>query len=284
MIRKPQSSKFNKVNLLKGKRAVVTGAGSGIGEQIAYTLAEQGARVAVLDYKKDLAQNTTKLINEEFGEDKAFSVVADVGNRKQLKKLFKEIKDYYNGELDVFVNNAGINHPCRIEDLLFEKEEKKLDQMININQKGAYWCSAFSYPLLLKGKDPIFIMMGSCASIGSEGQGVYSGTKAALRGLLGTLVKEWKGTEKKQAVRVGLIEPDYFEKTALRNEQYLQDLARARRTTVDKVSNEEIAKKKIPLKREGKLVEIAEKVVMMILDTYAAGNVEVLSGGKTIRL
>lgn len=98
------------------------------------------------------------------------------------------------------------------------------------------------------------------------------------------LVKEWKGTEKKQPVRVGLIEPDYFEETGLRNEQYLKDLAKSRRTTIDNVANEAVVKEKIPLRREGKLVEIAEKVVMMILDTYATGTVEVLSGGKTVRL
>jgi len=264
-------SKFKDANLLKGKRAVVTGAGSGFGKQIAYTLAEQGAKVIVLDYNKELAEETAKLINASF-------VVGDVSDQAQLKKAFAEIEKHFNQGIDIFVNNAGVNNPCRIEDLLSDKEVKKLDQMIDVNQKGTYFCAALSYPLLLKGKDPIFIMVGSSASIGSEGQGVYSGTKAALRGLLGTLVKEWKD------VRIGLLEPDYFEETGLRSQQYLQDLARARRTTIDKISNTEVAKSKIPLGREGKIIEIAEKIVMMILDTYATGNVEVLSGGKTVRL
>ncbi len=277
-------SKFCGKNLLEGKRTIVTGAGTGIGRQIAYTLAEQGARVAILDYQKDLAEKSARLINKEFDTNKAFPVLGDVSDISQLKIAFDKIEKHYNGALDVFVNNAGINSPCRIEDLLDEEEDKKLGQMIDVNQKGAYFSAAFSYPLLLKGQNPIFIMMGSCASVGSEGQGVYAGTKSALRGLLGTLVKEWAGTEKRRAVRIGLIEPDYFEETSLRNRQYLRDLARARRTTINNVANESVAKKKIPLRREGKLVEIAEKVVMMILDSYADGNIEVLSGGKTVRL
>jgi len=265
-----QSSKFKECKLLKGKRAVVTGAGSGFGQQIAHTLSEQGAEVVVLDYNEALAKETAKAIN-------GFPVIADVSNHSDLKRAFKEIEEHFGGSIDIFVNNAGVLYPCRIEDLVTPEEVSKLDRIIDINQKGTYYCAALAYPLLKKGIDPVFIMMGSCSSQGSEGQGIYSGTKASLRGLLGTLVKEWK------EVRVSLLEPDYFEETGLRNEQYLKDLATARRKSIEDVSNDEVAKK-IPLGREGKLVEIAEKIVMMSLDTYATGNIEVLSGGKTIRI
>lgn len=280
----PDNSRFCEKALLEGKRTVVTGSGLGIGKQIAYTLAEQGAHVVVLDYSQDLAEAAAEVINKKFGSGRAVPVVGDVSNRLQLKESFTKIQQYYNGALDVFINNAGISHPCRIEDLLSEHEAEKALHLMMVNQLGAYWCAAHAYPLLLNGNDPVFIMMGSCASFGSEGQGVYAGTKAALRGLLGTLVKEWAATDETQAVRVGLIEPDYFESTPLRNQQYLEDLARARRTTFDNVANEAVARAKIPLRREGRLVEIAEKVVMMILGSYSNGNIEVLSGGKTLRL
>ncbi len=280
----PEKSRFSGKNLLEGKKGVVTGAGLGIGRQIAYTLAEQGCEVAVLDYKQELAKEAAGLINREFNCKKAFPVVGDVSSQSSLKKPFSEIERHFNGSIDIFVNNAGINHPARVEDLLDEKEAKAALRLINVNFLGTYWCAAFAYPLLLKGSDPIFIMMGSAASIGSEGQGIYSGTKAALRGLLGTLVKEWGATSEKQPVRVSLIEPDYIEETALRSQQYLEALAKSRRTTVDRIGNDAVAKAKVPLQREGKLIEIAEKVVMMALDTYSNGNVEILSGGKTVRV
>ncbi|NIM70498.1 MAG: SDR family NAD(P)-dependent oxidoreductase, partial [Xanthomonadales bacterium] len=57
-------------------------------------------------------------------------------------------------------------------------------RQVMVNQVGAFLCAAHAYPLLLRGREPAFIMMGSCASVGSEGQAVYSSTKASLRGLL----------------------------------------------------------------------------------------------------
>ena len=94
-----EHSKFYGKNLLGGKRTVVTGAGSGIGRQIAYTLAEQGAQVVILDYIKDLARNTAKLINTECKENRAFSVVGDVSDQLQLRKSL----EYYFYKKRVFL-------------------------------------------------------------------------------------------------------------------------------------------------------------------------------------
>jgi NAD(P)-dependent dehydrogenase (short-subunit alcohol dehydrogenase family) len=279
----PVQSQFEGKDLLRGKRCAVTGAGLGIGRQIAYTLAEQGARVAIVDYRQDRAAGAVEVINDRFS-DAAFPVVADVSSVEALQAAFETIAGAYDGALDAFVNNAGINIPCRIEDLYLEGEAAKAMRLVMVNTVGSYLCAAGAYPLLLKGNDPVFIMMGSCASQGSEGQGVYAVTKASLRGLLGTLVREWVGSEDRRPVRVSIIEPDYFEETGLRSEAYVEALARSRRTTPDAVGNDAVARTKVPLRREGRLIEIAEKTVMMILDRYATGNVEVLSGGKTVRI
>ena len=278
-----QQSQFLGKNLLEGKKTVVTGGGLGIGRQIAYTLVEQGAQVVILDYKQDLAQAAAELINKELKCARALPLVGDVSDKTALGEAFAKIKQHYGGSLDVFVNNAGVNHPCRIEDLLGEGEEEQARRLVMVNQLGTYWCAAYAYPLLLKGVAPLFIMVGSCASVGSEGQAIYSSTKAALRGLLGALVKEWAATNDKPCVRVSIVEPDYFEETGLRTDKYLNDLARSRRAAPGDVDNAAVVRTKIPLKREGKLVEIAEKIVMMTFDTYSNGNIEVLSGGKTVR-
>lgn len=279
---KPDASQFAGKGLLEGRRCVVTGAGAGIGRQIAYTLAEQGARVGVLDYKEELAESAVELINGDFA-DRAFSVVADVSDMDAVGDALAAAGERFGGALDVFVNNAGINVPCRVEDLPLDGGMDGLIRQVMVNQVGAFCCAAHAYPLLVEGRQPVFIMIGSCASVGSEGQAAYSSTKAALRGMLGALVKEWAGTEDRQAVRVGLVEPDYFEATPLRGGGYLEALARARRTAVENVSNAAVARQKVPLRREGRLVEIGEKAVMMALDTYANGAIEVLSGGKTVR-
>ena len=181
------------------------------------------------------------------------------------------------------MNNAGINFPCRIEDISGD-EIPKLRKMVEINQLAAYYCAAYAYPSLIKGSNPTFVIIGSCASQGSEGQGGYSGTKAALRGLMGTLVREWAASESRQAVRVNLIEPDYLEETALRSASYLNALAKSRKTTLDKVSNDAVASTKVPVRREGKLIEVAEAVLYLILGEYLNGNALILSGGKTVRI
>ena len=282
---KPKSSIFSGKELLKGKKCVVTGGAMGIGRQICYTFAENEAEVIILDFNVAAAEETKAIIQKVFKDSTVHVVQGDVSNRIKLKESFAEIASIFNGSIDIFVNNVGIIQPCRIEDIISDKESQTLDKIIDVNFKGTYYCAAYAYPLLVKGIDPALIMIGSCASVGSEGQGVYAGTKAAQRGLLGSLVKEWKATEDYQAVRVGLIEPDYLEKTAITAEkQYWVDLANARRTTVDKISDEAVARTKVPLKREARLTEISEVVMLYALSTYLNGEAISVSGGKTMRL
>jgi NAD(P)-dependent dehydrogenase (short-subunit alcohol dehydrogenase family) len=284
-MKKPEASKFSGKALLKGKKCVVTGGALGIGRQICYTFVENEAEVIILDNNVAAAEETKTLISEEFKDSKIHVVYGDVSNRAKLKESFAEISSIFNGSIDIFVNNVGIIKPCRIEDIISDKESKAFDKIIDINFKGSYYCAAYAYPLLVKGLDPTLIMIGSCASVGSEGQAGYAGTKAAQRGLLGTMAKEWKATEDYQAVRVGLIEPDYLEKTAITVEkQYWLDLANARRTTVDKISDEAVARTKVPLKREARLTEISEVVMLYALSTYLNGEAIPVSGGGTMRL
>jgi 3-oxoacyl-[acyl-carrier protein] reductase len=282
---KPEPSKFSGKALLKGKKCVVTGGALGIGSQISYTFAENEAEVIILDHNREAAEKTKSYLTEAIDNPKVHFVHGDVSDRKGLNRSFEEMASIFNGSVDVFINNVGIIQPCRIEDIVSDKESETFDRIIDVNLKGTYYCAAYAYPLLLKGIDPVFIMIGSCASVGSEGQGGYAGTKAAQRGLLGTLVKEWKADENLQAVRVGLIEPDYLEKTAITAEkQYWLDLARARRTTVDKISDETVARTKVPLKREARLTEISEVVMLYAISTYLNGEALSVSGGKTMRL
>ncbi|MHB1460421.1 MAG: SDR family NAD(P)-dependent oxidoreductase [Armatimonadota bacterium] len=284
-MKKAEATKYNGKGLLKGKKCVVTGGALGIGSQISYLFAESEAEVIILDFNSSAAEETKAVITSDVQGSRVHVVKGDVSHRLGLKASFGEIASIFGGSIDVFVNNVGIIKPCRIEDIIGDEQSDTFDRIIDVNFKGTYYCAAYAYPLLLKGDDPVFIMIGSCASIGSEGQGGYAGTKAAQRGLLGTLAKEWKATDEHQAVRVGMIEPDYLEKTAITSEkQYWLDLANARRTTVDSISDETVARTKVPLRREARLTEVAEVVMFYALSSYLNGEVIKVSGGKTIRL
>ncbi len=272
-------------NALQGVRTVVTGSCEGIGLQTAYNLAELGAQVGILHYNPEKAISTAAQLNGFLDGDYAIPFTSDVSDFTQLKECFNDISDVFDGAIDVFINNAGRNYPCRIEDLLAEDNNiKQVEEMIRINQLGTIYCANLAYPLLLNGINPSFTIIGSCASQGSEGQGGYASTKAALRGLVGTLVKEWVKTDTKQAVRVNLIEGDYFEPTGIRSQEYISALAYSRRTSISNVSNDVVARTKVPVKREGRLVEIAEAAVYLTLAKYVNGNVLTISGGKTVRL
>jgi 3-oxoacyl-[acyl-carrier protein] reductase len=284
-MKEPEPTPYKGKALLKGKKCLVTGGAQGIGRQICYTFAEAEAEVILLDRNPAAAEEARTLLSARFGPGRIHVVQGDVSNRSALKESFTEVASIADGSLDVFVNNAGIIQPCRIEDILSDEASEMFDRIIDVNLKGTYYCAAYAYPLLLKGRDPVFIMIGSCASVGSEGQGGYAGSKAALRGLLGTLAKEWRADENRPAVRVGLIEPDYLEKTAITiEEQYWLDLARARRTSLDRISDETVARTKVPLRREARLTEISEVVMFYALSTYLNGEALSVSGGKTIRL
>ena len=90
---------------LKGKVAAVTGAGSGIGQAVAKRLAEEGCKVAILEWKEAAAADTLKQIRDKGGE--AIVAVADVGNEDQVKAAFDKVKAAY-GRLDILVSNAGV--------------------------------------------------------------------------------------------------------------------------------------------------------------------------------
>ena len=90
---------------LKGKVAAVTGAGSGIGQAAAKRLAEEGCKVAILDWKEAAANDTLKQIKAAGGE--AIAIIVDVGKEHEVEAAFKKVVEAY-GRLDILVSNAGI--------------------------------------------------------------------------------------------------------------------------------------------------------------------------------
>ena len=91
---------------LKGKVAVITGAGSGIGRATALLFAEEGAKVVVADYSVEGGQETVKQIKAKGGE--AIFVAVDVSKAADVQKMIKTAIDRY-GRLDILHNNAGID-------------------------------------------------------------------------------------------------------------------------------------------------------------------------------
>lgn len=159
---------------LDNKVAVVTGAGSGIGQAIATTLAASGASVVGFDLSVDaLAGTAAKL--EEKGR-KLVRVACDVSQSESVKSAFQKVDEAY-GRLDILVNNAGIAHVGNIEGTT----EADMDRLYNVNVKGAFLCAKEAVARMLTVGGGAIVNVASIASlIGVADRFAYAMTKGAV--------------------------------------------------------------------------------------------------------
>lgn len=169
---------------LDGKRALVTGAGDGIGRSIAALFAREGARVAVLDINPTAAEETCRQIDSQGGH--ALSLAADVGNSAQVAEALTRLGHEFGG-LEILVNNAGISRRALFENL----SDRDWDDVISTNLKGAIHCTRSALPLLKCQPGGKIINIASVTlSHPSRRLSAYSATKGALASLSRSLALE----------------------------------------------------------------------------------------------
>jgi len=165
---------------LKGKVAVVTGSGQGLGKAIAIDFAREGARVVVNDLGpgsgEGTAEKTVRLIRDNGGE--AIALYADVGNMASCERLIRAAIDTW-GTIDILVNNAGINR----DRMVWNMNEEDWDAVINVILKGTFACTKFASAQMRKQKSGRIINITSQAGIsGNSGQPNYSAAKGGVVG------------------------------------------------------------------------------------------------------
>ena len=166
---------------LAGKEAVVTGAGSGIGRAVALLLAQQGARVMVLDINEDHAHAVAEEIEAAGG--KAAAGQADVSNQSEVVGLFGGMS-----RLDILVNSAGISHIGTVE----STSEADMDRLYKVNVKGVYNCIHAAVPLMKKAGGGVILNMCSiAATIGIPDRFAYSMTKGAVYSMTLSVAKDY---------------------------------------------------------------------------------------------
>ena len=166
---------------LQNKKAVITGAGSGIGKAVALALAKQGAIVHIIDLNLDEANRTVTDI-EESGS-KAFAYGCDVSKQENVVEIFSKI-----GVHDILVNSAGISHIGKVE----TTSENDFDKVINVNVKGVYNCLHASIPFMKENKGGCIINVCSIAAhVGLNDRFAYSMSKGAVYAMKLSVAKDY---------------------------------------------------------------------------------------------
>lgn len=187
------------------KVVVITGASSGIGKAIALKLAEQGAKVVLGARRNDKLAELADQIKKTGG--KVEYAVTDVKKKEDLRALVKIAVDTF-GRLDVIVNNAGISELSRIDDLDLDG----WDEMIDVNIKGVLYGIAAAIPVFKQQKSGHIINIISTSGIKIVPlQGVYAGTKNAIRTIAEAFRQESNGEIRITGISPGVVKTDFVD-------------------------------------------------------------------------
>ena len=238
---------------LTGRNALVTGSTRGIGRAIANTLAECGARVAVVG--RDLERSQS--VAAEIGRG-AQGFAADVGDAATVVKLVADVEAAFGG-IDILVNNAGLTR----DNLLMRIKDDDWNAVIDANLRGAFVAIRAATRGMMKRRWGRVINITSIVGItGNKGQANYAASKAGLIGLTKSVAKELGSRNiLANAVAPGFIDTDM---TAAMTPEARSAMAG-----------------QIPLERLGAPMDVAGAVAFLASDlaSYITGQVLVVDGG-----
>lgn len=246
--------------MLKGKTAVITGAGRGIGRAIALRLGRAGANL-VLNYRSNDAA-MDELLGLLAGEGiQAVKVKGDVSDFNEALELMKEAQKAF-GSVDILVNNAGITK----DKLIIQMKEEDFDQVIRINLKGSYNCIKHAARIMMKQRYGRIVNMASVVGVtGNAGQINYAASKAGVIGMTKSAARELAS----RSITVNAVAPGFIET------DMTKDL-------VEKSGENMLSG--IPLGRFGSVEDVAEAVAYLASDSaaYVTGQVLHVDGGMVM--
>ena len=248
---------------LRGRRALVTGANSGIGRAIALALAAEGARVCV-NYvaHPEAAQAVVSEIAAAGGT--AIAAPADVADPAQVARMFVEVEQAWGG-VDILVNNAGIDGPRAAG---WEQTPEAWRRVLDINLTGAYLCAREALRRMVPaGRGVVLNLTSVHERIPWTGYSAYAASKAGLSMLTKTLAQEAAPA----GVRVLALAPGAIQ-TPINRDVWNDPAQLADLLT------------KIPLGRIGTTDDVARMVAVLVSDVagYVTGTTLFVDGGMTL--
>lgn len=253
---------FSMIIKLDGKRALVTGASSGIGEAIARALAESGARVAV-HYRShpESAEALVADIKKSGGD--AITIGGDVSKAEDVARVFQTLDTQWGG-IDILINNAGMDGDRAMS---WETDVAAWRQVVEVNLFGAFYCAREALKRMIPQKSGVILSTSSVHEvIAWSGYSAYASSKAAL----GMMTKSLAQEAAPFGVRVLAIAPGAIRtpinRSVWSDPKGLADLL-----------------EKIPLKRIGEPEEIARMAVVLVSDaaSYVTACTVFVDGGMT---
>lgn len=239
---------------LKGQVAIVTGGGAGLGLAIATALSAEGVKLAILDKSESALAGLKVALDFQ-------PYVLDISSEEHVRKAIREIAALY-GRIDILVNSAGITGITNIKS--HETDTADVRKVFDINFMGSYYTAKYTLPVMLKNNYGRILHIASIAGKeGNAGMLAYSASKAAVIGMTKVQGKEYAET----GITVNALAPAVIQ-TAM----------------VDAMPADQVRymTDKIPMKRTGKLSEIAGMALYIVSpqNSFTTGFTFDLSGGR----
>lgn len=247
--------------MFKGKVALVTGSGQGIGKEIALRLAEGGATL-IINYvgPAEGANEVVETIKSNGGEAVAYE--CNVADLSAVEKMVADVLEKY-GRIDILVNNAGITK----DNLILKMSEAEFDAVINVNLKGTFNATKAVTKTMMKQRYGRIINIASIVGvIGNAGQANYCASKAGIIGMTKAVARELASRNiTANAVAPGFVDTDMT------------------RVLPDNVKEELLSQ--IPMKKLGSVADIANAVEFLAKEEsgYITGQVINVNGGMAMQ-
>ncbi len=256
----PNHKSEQKMKLLEGKTALITGGARGIGRAIALRFAAEGANIAFSDIRIDDQAHELEQQLQAMGI-KAKGYASDASSFEDSEKLVNDILADF-GTIDILVNNAGITR----DNLLMRMTEADWDLVIKVNLKSVFNLTKAVQKVMLKNRKGSIINMSSVVGVkGNAGQANYSASKAGMIGFTKSIAQELGSRN----VRCNAVAPGFIETemTAKLPEDVKKEWA-----------------EKIPLRRAGQPEDVANACVFLASDlsSYITGQVINVCGGMVM--
>jgi len=249
---------------VEGRRAVVTGAGSGMGRATAHLFADEGARVAVVDIDRARVQSVVAEIAGVHGEERAVGIAVDLASGTAAETVCEAVVAAWGG-LDILVNNAGVSLPSRLEDRDFDDTwARTLD--VNLTAQARLLRFAAPY-LVASGSGRVVNIASTEALVSTPSLSAYAASKAGVIGLTRSAAVELGP----RGVTVNCICPGPVD-TAMT-------------AAIPAEAKATYARRRVPLRRYGDPEEVAHLTLSLCLPaaSFVTGAVLAVDGGMSIR-